>query len=79
MSAYAIILTASLFLFVFLERGEGRGKEGEKYQLVVSHMPPTGDPACNPGMCPNPQSNQQPFGSQDSAQPIEPHQPGWVQ
>ena len=38
--------------YLFLER-EGREKEGEKYQCVVaSHTPPTGDLACNPGMCP---------------------------
>ena len=34
-------------LYLFLERG----REGEKHRCVVaSHMPPTGDLACNPGM-----------------------------
>ena len=40
-------------------------REGEKHQCVVaSHAPLTGDLACNPGMCPEWESNQQPFGSQ---------------
>ena len=34
------------------------------------------DLACNPGMCPDWESNQQTFGSQASAQSTEPHQPG---
>ena len=52
-------------LFIFLERGEGREKkEGEKHQCVVSsYAPPNGDLACNPGMCPGWELNQQPFGS----------------
>ena len=53
-------------------------REGEKHQCVVaSHVPPTGDLAChNPGMCPDWELNQQPFGSQASAQSTERHQPG---
>ena len=39
-------------------------------------MPPTGDLACNPGMCPDWESNQQSFGSQAHAQSTELHQPG---
>ena len=62
-------------LYLFLERG----REGEKHRCVVaSHTPPTGDLACNPGMYPNWESNQQPFGSQALAQSTEPHQPGHV-
>ena len=39
-----------LFIYLFLEEGE---REGKKQQCVVaSHAPPTGDLACNPGMCP---------------------------
>ena len=42
-----------LFIYLFLERGKGGskegGREGEKHQCVVaSHVPPTGDLACNP-------------------------------
>ena len=47
----------------------------EKHQLVASHMPPTGDLAHNPGMCPDWESNQQPFGLQAGTQYTEPHQP----
>ena len=39
------------FIYLFLQ--------GEKHQCVVaSYMPPTGDLACNPGMCPDWESNQ---------------------
>ena len=44
--------------------------------MVACHAPPTGDLACNPGMCPDRELNWQPFGSQASAQSTEPHQPG---
>ena len=41
------------FTYLFLERGEEKERErGEKHQCVVtSCTPPTGDLACNPGMC----------------------------
>ena len=62
------------FIFIDFQRGE---REGEKHQCVVaSCAPPTGDLACNPGMCPDWELNQQPFGSQASTQSTEPHQPG---
>ena len=42
------------YLFIFRERG----RKGEEQQCVVaSHAPPTGDLACNPGMCPVWESN----------------------
>ena len=42
------------FIYLFSEREEGREKEEDKYQYVVaSHVIPTGDLACNPGMCPD--------------------------
>ena len=37
---------------------------------------PTRDLACNPGMCPDWESNLQPFGSQAVTQSTELHQPG---
>ena len=65
------------FIYLFLERGEGRGREGEKYQCVVaSHAPPTGDLAQNPGMCPDWESNPSAFVSLAGAKSTEPHQPG---
>ena len=44
--------------------------------VVASHTSPTGDLAPNPSKCPDWESNQQPLGSQASAQSTEPHQPG---
>ena len=38
--------------------------------------PALGNLECNPGVCPHWELNQRPFGSQASAQSIEPHQPG---
>ena len=65
------------YLFIFRERGREGEREGEKHQSVVAfHAPPTGDQAHNPGMCPDWESNQQPFGLQSGAQSTELHQPG---
>ena len=58
-------------------RGRNGEREEEKYQCVVaSHMPLTGDLAHNPGMCPDWEWNQRPFGSQAGTQSPKPHQPG---
>ena len=52
-------------------------REEEKHQCVVASCTPlTGDLACNPGTCPNWESNRRPFGSQDGTQSTEPHEPG---
>ena len=41
------------FIYLFLESGRKGEREGEKHQCVVAtHMPPTGNLAHNPGMCP---------------------------
>ena len=40
------------FKNLFLERGEGRERNISVW-LVASCTSPTGDLACNPGMCPN--------------------------
>ena len=63
-------------LFIFKERGR-EGERGEvKHQYVVaSCAPSTEDLACNPGMCPDGESNQWHFGSQAHAQFTELHQP----
>ena len=59
--------------YLFISREwEGREKERE----VASHMSPVWDLAYNPGMCPDCELNQWPFGSQVGAQLSEPHQPG---
>ena len=65
------------FIYLFLERGEGRGREGEKHQCVVaSCAPPTGHLACNPDICPDWKSNLQAFGSKVRTQSTERYQPG---
>ena len=52
-------------------------REGEKHPCVVaSHVPPTGDLAHNPGMCPDWELNRGPFALQAGTQYSEPHQPG---
>ena len=64
--------------FYFLEREEERERHidfREKHWSVASCMSPTGDLACNPGVCPGWESNQWPFGSQAVTQSTEPHQP----
>ena len=53
-----------IYLFIFKERGREGEQEGEKHQCVVaSHAPPPGDLASNPGMCPDWELKQRPFGS----------------
>ena len=67
------------YLFIFRERGWEGEREGEKHQcVVVSQVPPTGDLAHNPGMCPDWELNWQPLGSQAGTQSTEPHQPGLI-
>ena len=59
-----------IYLF-FRERGREGESEGEKHQCVgASHVAPTGDLACNPGMCPDWDSNGRPFGLQPVLSPL---------
>ena len=75
-----VIFFKFLFIYLILERGREGERKGEKHQCVVaSPVPSTGDLACNPGMCPDWESNQWPFGSQARTQSTEPHQPGLLQ
>ena len=65
------------YSLIFRKQGRGVEREGEKRQCVVaSWVPPTGDLACNPGVCPDWESNWQTFGSQASAQSTAPHHSG---
>ena len=41
--------STELVFFVFREMGMEGEREEEKHQMVASHMPPTGDLACNSG------------------------------
>ena len=64
-------------LFMFREKGREGERKREKHQCVVaSHMPLTGDLACDPGMCSDWDLNWQPFGLQDRTQPTELYQAG---
>ena len=68
---FILLVLKKDFMYLFLERGEGREKEGERnINVVAFHVAPTGDPACNPGMCPDWESNQQPFVSQPALNPL---------
>ena len=66
------------FIYLVLDKGEGKEKDMERninVWLPLAHTP-SGDLAHNPGMCPDRESNGQPFDSQDGAQSTEPHKPG---
>ena len=66
------------FIYLFLDRGVGGERERERNINVWVPLarPLTADLACNPGLCPDQESNQRPFGSQARAQSTEPHRPG---
>ena len=65
------------FIYFFRERGWKREeREGNINVWLPCTSAPTGDLALNPGMCPDWELNQRPFGSQASTQSTEPHQPG---
>ena len=55
------------YLFRFRDRGREGARNGEKHPSVACQALPTGDLAHNPGMCPDGESNLQPFGLQSSA------------
>ena len=69
------------FIYLFLEKGEGREKERvgnidvrENHRSVASHISPARDLAHNRSMCPDCKWNQRPFSLQDAIQSTEPHQ-----
>ena len=66
-------------LFIYFRQREREGERGEKHQCVVtSRALLTRDLACNPGMCPDWESNRRPFGLKADAQSTQPHQPGLI-
>ncbi|XP_053782498.1 cadherin-like and PC-esterase domain-containing protein 1 isoform X2 [Desmodus rotundus] len=65
--------------FTVKRERKGRRKRGKHQCVVASHTPPTGGLTCNPGMCPDWESNQRPFGLQAGTQSTEPHQPRLLQ
>ena len=60
------------FMYLFLERGEGREKERERNinAWLPLMWPPTRDLACNPDLCSDQESNQQPSDSQPVLNPL---------
>ena len=63
--------------FIFRQRGKEGERKGEKHQcMVASRVPLTRDLACNPGMCPDWEISQHPFGLQAGAKSTEPHPSG---
>ena len=62
--------------FYFQRKRKGGRKRGKHQCVVASRTTPAGDLACNPGMCPDWESNWRPFGSQVGSQSTEPHQSG---
>ena len=62
------------YLFIFRGGREGE-REGKKHQHVAASCTPTGDLAHHPGMCPDWELSQRPFGSQAGTQSTEPRQP----
>ena len=65
------------YLFVFfLDRGEGREREGEKHQSIVAIRVPILGTWLATQMCPDWELNRQRFGSQAGTLSTEPHQPG---
>ena len=66
-----LIFFLRFYLLVFRESGMEGDRDGEKHQCVVaSFTAPTGGPACNPDIGSDWESNQQPFGSQTTLNPL---------
>ena len=67
-----------LRFYLFLERGAGKEKGRETSMCGCLLRPPPLRPpgvlGCNPGLCPDWESNWQPLGAQST----EPHQPGQI-
>ena len=67
----SLYIFLKILLIFFSERGREGEREGEKHQCVVaSHVAPTGDLTCNPGMCPDWELNRRHFGSQPMLDPL---------
>ena len=79
---FFFIFTWGHFPIVFRERGREREKHALighlLYSLRLGIIPAwTRDGTRHPGMCPEQESNLQPFSYGTILQPTEPHRPGW--
>ena len=77
-SRFCFVLFGGVVLFFRGRKGERVGEKHpwEIHWSVASRTPPTGDLAWNPGLCPDWELNQRPFGSLAGTQSTEPRQPG---
>ena len=64
------------FVYLFPEVGEEKERQRSINVWMPLPHPPSGELACNSGMCPDWESNPQSFGSQARAQSTKLHQPG---
>ena len=62
-----VLFSCNPFTFFFKKNPYFREREGETPKCMRDHTSPTGDLACNPGMCPDWELNQQPFGHRRAA------------
>ena len=74
-SGIIFILFKRFYLFIFRQRGREGERGRETLMCGCLSSTPYWGPGPHPGMCPDWESNQQPFGSQASTQSSEPHQP----
>ena len=70
-----IVIFLRYFIYLFLERGEGKEKERNMCGCLLCAPYWGPDLAHNPSMCPDCVSNQRPFYFQAIAQSTEPHHP----
>ena len=62
---YFSVYCSFFFLLLVPERGERRDKERERNtDQLPPACAPAGDQTCDPGMCPDRELNQRPFGLQ---------------
>ena len=59
--SHSTLLFLRFYLFIFRERGKEE-KKGRETSMGCLSQAPNGDLACNPGMCPDWESNWQFFG-----------------
>ena len=60
-----------LFIYLFREQGREEEREGENHQCVVAPCTfPAGGLACNPGMCPDWESNHDPLVHRPMLNPL---------